>query len=188
MNEKHDEDKPFTVRLVKAAEEDVQEPTKVMKKAFDDDVIRFRGDPDGGGPPGYDDGSFLMTWGIKGDGRYPPGHLYKISVTTDEREESVGAFIVFLGSDVGNPGNNVLGTIFVDPDWQNHGIGSHAMQYIFSAFPGKRWELGTPEWATRNHHFYEKNGFVKIKEVLDSHLDEEKGGAYSYIYERIMGS
>lgn len=100
----------------------------------------------------------------------------------------MGAFIVFLGSDVGNPGDNVLLTIFVDPDWQNHGIGSQAMRYIFSSFPGKRWELGTLEWATRNHRFYEKNGFVKIKEVLDSHLDEKKEGAYSYIYERIMDS
>ena len=77
MNEKHEEDKSFTVRMAKAAGEDIQELTKVMKKAFDyDDAIRFKGDPDGGSPSGYDDGSFLMTWGIKGDGQYPSGHLY----------------------------------------------------------------------------------------------------------------
>jgi hypothetical protein len=57
---------------------------------------------------------------------------------------------------------------------------------MFTEFPAKRWRLGTPECAIRNHHFYEKNGFVKVQEVWDSELDEEKGGAYSYIYEKTM--
>jgi hypothetical protein len=43
----------------RASEEDVLELTKIMKNAFDDETIRFKGDSRGGGPPGYDDGSFL---------------------------------------------------------------------------------------------------------------------------------
>lgn len=178
------ENKPL-VRFEKATEKDVPELTKIMKKAFDDDAIRFKGNPEGGGPPGYDDGSFLMKWGLTGDGQNPPGLLCKILVDTEKGEKLVGAFIVFIDEKVGTPGNNTLGNIFVDPKWQDRGIGSQAMQYIFATFPAKRWVLGTPEWATRNHHFYEKNGFAKIKEVLDPELDKEKGGAYSYIYERI---
>ena len=185
MTKNHGESK-FLVRFERATEEDVPELTKIMKKAFDDETIRFKGDPEGGGPPGYDDGSFLMKWGFTGDGgRYSPGLLCKILVDTEKGEKPVGAFIVFMGEKMGTTGNNILGTIFVDPEWQNLGLGSQAMQYIFATFPAKRWKLGTPEWATRNQHFYEKNGFVKIREVWDPELDKKKGGAYSYIYERV---
>ena len=184
MNEKH-HNILSSVRFARATIDDIVQLTRIMTKAFDDDAIKFKGDPNGGGPPGYDDGSFLMKWGFHGYAQCPPGHLYKIILETLKGYESIGAFVVFLGCDVGKPGYNILGTIFVSPEWQNQGVGSQAMQYIFSIFPAKRWELGTPEWATRNHHFYEKHGFVKIKEVLDSELDEENC-AYSYIYERVM--
>ena len=184
MTKNHGENR-FLVRLEKATEEDIPELTKIMKKAFDDEAIRFKGDSKGGGPSGYDDGSFLMKWGFTGDGQNPPGSLYRIFVDTEKGEKLIGAFIVFIGEKMGPPGNNVLGTIFVDPEWQNQQIGSLAMRYIFATFPAKRWKLGTPEWATRNQHFYEKNSFYKLTEVWDPELDKEKGGAYSYIYERV---
>jgi ribosomal protein S18 acetylase RimI-like enzyme len=172
----------------KASEEDVPELTKIMKSAFDDDSIRFKGDLGGGGPPGYDDGSFLMKWGFTGDGRNPPGLLYKILVDTERGEKLVGGFIVFIGGKLGSPGNNTLGTIFVDPEWQDQGVGSQAVQYMLTKFPAKRWRLTTPEWATRNHNFYEKNGFIKIREVWDPELDKEKGGAYLYTYEKVVSN
>lgn len=185
MAENHGQNK-LLARFEKASKEDIPELTKIMKRAFDDEAIRFKGDPRGGGPPGYNDGSFLMKWGFTGDGQNPPGLLCKILMETERGEKLVGAFIVFIGEKVGGPGNNTLGTIFVDPKWQDRGVGSQAMQYMFTEFPAKRWRLGTPEWATRNHHFYEKNGFVKIREVWEPELDEERGGAYSYIYEKVM--
>jgi GNAT superfamily N-acetyltransferase len=175
----------FMIYFEKATEKDIPELTKIMKKAFDDEAIRFKENPKGGGPPGYDDGSFLMKWGFTGDSQNSPGSLFKILIETEKGETPVGAFIVFIGEKDGSLGNNTLGTIFVDPEWQDRGIGSQAVQYILATFPGKRWVLGTPEWATRNHHFYEKNGFIKIREVWDPELDKEKGGAYSYIYERV---
>lgn len=56
-----------------------------------------------------------------------------------------------------------LGRIYIDPDFQDRGIGTQAMQFIEQAHPGaRRWRLGTPIWATRNHHFYEKVGYVKM--------------------------
>jgi ribosomal protein S18 acetylase RimI-like enzyme len=184
MVRSHGEDR-FMICFEKATEGDIPELMKIMKKAFDDEAIRFKGNPEGGGPPGYDDGSFLMKWGFTGDGQNSSGSLYKILVETEKAEKLVGAFIVFIGEKDGSPGDNTLGTIFVDPEWQDRGIGSQAMQYLLATFPAKRWVLGTPEWATRNHHFYEKNSFTKIREVLDPELDKEKGGAYSYIYERV---
>ena len=185
--ENREETKP-AVSFEKATQEDIRELTRIMKRAFDDEAIRFKGDPKGGGPPGYDDGSFLTKWGLTGNGQHQPGSLIKILVDTDSGRKPVGAFIVFVGNRLGRPGSNVLGTIFVDPDWQNLKVGSQAMDYILAEYPAKRWQLGTPEWATRNQHFYEKNGFVKIRQVWDPELDEEKGGAFSYIYEKIMKS
>jgi len=37
---------------------------------------------------------------------------------------------------------------------------------MFERFPGaERWTVGTPSWAVRNHHFYEKVGFAKVRET-----------------------
>ena len=59
-----------------------------------------------------------------------------------------------------------LGRIYVDPDFQNRGIGQQAVRQMFKTFPeAKKWILGTPSWAIRNQHFYEKMGFVKTRET-----------------------
>ena len=47
--------------------QDLKELTNVMKRAFDDDAIRFNNQPEGGGPPGYDNGEFLKKWAPKGN-------------------------------------------------------------------------------------------------------------------------
>ncbi len=37
---------------------------------------------------------------------------------------------------------------------------------MFEAFPeAQKWILGTPSWAIRNQHFYEKMGFVRVRET-----------------------
>lgn len=161
------------IRFEQALEADIPELTGIMKRAFDDDSQQFLGRK--GGPPGYDDGSFLERWGFSEES----GDCYTIIL---DNSKAIGVFIVFLSP----KGKNVLGTIFIDPPYQDQGIGTQAMQFIFTTFPGKSWELGTPEWATRNHHFYEKNGFARIREEWDPHLKGKDGGAYSYIYEKIM--
>ena len=68
-----------------------------------------------------------------------------------------------------------LGTMFVDPDYQNRAVGPQAWQLIEAAYPQTRdWTLGTPKWAIRNHFFYqEKCGFTKIGEQI-----EEKEGCW----------
>jgi len=63
-------------------------------------------------------------------------------------------------------GHYELGRIYVDPDFQNQGIGQQAVKLMFRAFPEvNRWTLGTPSWAIRNQHFYEKLGFEKLGET-----------------------
>jgi len=67
-----------------------------------------------------------------------------------------------------------LGRMWIDPDLQNRGIGQQAVELMFGAFPEvKKWIVGTPSFAVRNRHFYEKMGFVRIRETeVDPDLGE----------------
>jgi RimJ/RimL family protein N-acetyltransferase len=153
----------------KAAEDDIPELTEAMTRAFDDDARRFKGDPKGGGPPGYNTGEFLRKW-------MRSGVCYKIT----EGERVVGGFIVFINKD----GKNDLGSIWVDLRYQNLGIGTQAIQFIEKTYPNTRkWSLGTPEWSVRNHHFYEKCGYKKVGEEYN-----EEEGFTGFRYDKVMKS
>lgn len=53
--------------------------------------------------------------------------------------------------------------IYVDPDYQNRGIGQEVLRAMYRRHPDVvRWCLGTPEYAVANHHFYERMGFTKV--------------------------
>jgi GNAT superfamily N-acetyltransferase len=137
------------IRFEKATALDAKALTEVQARCFDDDSRRFAGLPSGG-PPGYDS----VGWQVQMMQR---GMYYKI--LDDKR--IIGGIILF------NQGNGVchLGRIYLDPDYQNQGIGGEAMEFIEKLFPAARkWTLGTPGWAVRNHHFYEKHGYVKVGE------------------------
>ncbi len=147
-------DKPASIRFEKARLQDAAVLTGVQQRTFDDDSRRFAGRPSGGGPPGYDSVDWTL-WAIK------TGIYYEIVAG----EQIVGGVILF---DM-HKRHVYLGRIFVDPDWQDQGIGSQAIRFVEETFRYvNRWSLDTPEWATRNHHFYEKLGYVKVgEEVLD---------------------
>jgi N-acetylglutamate synthase-like GNAT family acetyltransferase len=59
----------------------------------------------------------------------------------------------------------------VDLYFQNRDIGQQAVKQMFEALPdADKWTVGTPSWAVRNQHFYEKMGFVKVRETeVDPH-------------------
>ncbi|WP_408641630.1 GNAT family N-acetyltransferase [Solibacillus palustris] len=58
-----------------------------------------------------------------------------------------------------------LNRIFIADAFQNKGLGSQIMQLIENEFPDAHSRsLDTPHLNTRNHHFYEKLGYVKIDE------------------------
>ncbi|MEA4920034.1 MAG: GNAT family N-acetyltransferase [Clostridiaceae bacterium] len=65
--------------------------------------------------------------------------------------------------------NYYLRVIAVIPEYWNQGIGSKAMKYIEENNPeAKKWSLITPHQSFRNHHFYEKIGYKKVGEIIDS--------------------
>ncbi len=124
--------------------------TRVQTLTFDHDS-RQHGRGEFGGPPGYND----EAWQIKVMQHW---HYYKIVVDG----AIVGGLIVSaMGGD-----HYELIRIYIDPAYQNQGIGAQAIAFIEKEYPqAKRWTLDTPLWALRNHHFYEKHGYVKIGEM-----------------------
>lgn len=132
------------------SEADLPRITPVMKRAFDDDARKHLG-KDSGGPPGYDNGDFFRTWLFP----YQESVGYKVVSGV----EIIGGIIVWILPG----GDNILGTIFIDPDFQDQGIGWRTWQFIEETYPQTRsWRLGTPAWATKNHHFYRKCGFLEV--------------------------
>ena len=140
----------LALHFERMTEQDIPELTEIMTRTFDGEAQRFRGIPKGG-PPGYDTGEFLQKWAFD-----ESGIGWKIIVGG----KMIGAFILFI-----DPGKDCwLGNIFVDPAYQNKNIGTRTWGFIEQTYPdAKTWNLDTPTWATRNHHFYEKLGFVQIK-------------------------
>lgn len=128
---------------------DLADLTAIMTRAFDDDSRRHRGLPRGG-PEGYDTGEFFERW------LFGCGDSTGYRIVLDGR--TVGGMIVWVFPH----GCNVLGTIFVDPDFQDRGVGRQAWGLVEARYPdAKSWSLETPSWATKNHHFYEACGFVR---------------------------
>lgn len=137
----------------KARPQDAHALAEASKRAFHSDV--HCGAPPGppGGPPGYDSPQWQRKMMRIGD--------YFMIVAG---RQIVGGFIVFRKA----PREYELGRIFVDPDFQNQGIGTQAFEFLWQEFSlAKRWTLGTPAWNRRTRHFYKKVGFEEVGE--DAH-------------------
>ncbi|MFC1572201.1 GNAT family N-acetyltransferase [Candidatus Eisenbacteria bacterium] len=152
-------------------EADIPELTDVMKRAFNDDTQKHLG-KERGGPPGYDNGDFFRKW-LFG---YEQSEGHKI--LADGR--IIGGIVVWIL----DGGENILGTIFVDPGFQDRGIGWRTWEFIEERYPEtKSWRLETPAWATKNHHFYQKCGFVRVDN--DPLIRASEG---SWIYRKQCGA
>jgi len=149
-------------------EVDIPSLTRVMQRAFDHDAQVHLGE-ERGGPEGYDDGEFFRKWLFS----YDESRGFNIFLDG----QVVGGFIVWILESR----NNQLGAIFVDPYFQDRGVGTQAWKFIEATYPDTlSWELGTPEWAVKNHHFYEKKcGFKKVREELVTDHDW-----LSFIYQK----
>ncbi|MDZ5472395.1 GNAT family N-acetyltransferase [Bacillus sp. 31A1R] len=78
-----------------------------------------------------------------------------------EGREIIGAIDVR-----GNNERMHIDKLFINPSIQNKGLGTAAMNFLEKEFPNvKLWTLYTPFLSFRNHHFYEKFGYKKTKEV-----------------------
>jgi GNAT superfamily N-acetyltransferase len=153
-----------------AGEPDIPELTAAMTRAFDDDARLHLGQ-ERGGPPGYDDGEFFREWMLG----YEESTGYKILADS----QVIGGMILWIIPD----GHNFLGTIFVDPAYQDQGVATRAWAFIQATYPeAKSWTLQTPAYATKNHHVYgEKWGFAKVGEEAF-----EGPGGKVFVYKKVM--
>lgn len=138
----------------KARSQDADVLAEISERAFHSDI--HCGAPGLGGPPGYNSAQWQRKMMRMGD-------YYKILAydTQLEQQRIVGGIIVLRKA----PREYELGRIFVDPDFQNQGIGTQAFETLWQEFPlAKRWTLGTPAWNHRTRHFYKKVGFEEVGE------------------------
>lgn len=140
-------------------ESDIPELTAIMTRSFDADSMLHLGVP--GGPPGYNDGSFLRKWGIEEGADH-----YKILLDG----ATIGAVILFIRA---AEHMAFLGTIFIDSELQEKGIGAEIWQLVEQKYPEIfEWHTETPMFSRRNHNFYvNKLGFhvVRIDNPKDMH-------------------
>jgi len=138
------------LKFEKFKEGDVDILSPMMKKSFDEDSrIHLRGQV--GGPPGYDDGSFLKKWFLS-------DKATAFVIFFDDIP--IGGINLFINSN----GINYLGCIFIDPKCENKGYGKMVWEKIESLYPDtKEWRTETPIFSHRNHNFYiNKCGFACV--------------------------
>ncbi|AIQ39715.1 GNAT family N-acetyltransferase [Paenibacillus sp. FSL R5-0912] len=137
----------------------------VQKRTFDEDARRYQNKEEDG-PPGYDS----VTWQAE---QMNKSHYYKFL----KGSQIIGGMIIIPVSEE----ECHLGRIFIDPLYQNQGLGHEAFHFLYASYPAaKKWTLDTPSWAVRNHYFYQKHGFVRTGEIQDIENNES-----IWEYERI---
>lgn len=139
------------LKLVPLEEAHIGELTDIMERAFDEDT-RIHLGREKGGPEGYDNGDFLRKWGLHEDAA-------SYCVSLDGR--CIGAAILWIRED----GHNFLGNLFLDPIYENQGLGTRVWEMIEKQYPDTRtWSTETPGFSRRNHHFYvNKCGFHIVR-------------------------
>ncbi len=141
------------ISIEKATILDAEKLTEIMTRTFDEEAKRWlcgQGDVIDYNiqPPGYSSVEMM---------RYSIEELDSFKVIVDDK--IIGGIIVTIsGKSYGR-----IDRIFVDPDYQGKGIGSHVIKSIEVEYPSIRvWDLETSSRQLNNHHFYEKMGYEII--------------------------
>jgi ribosomal protein S18 acetylase RimI-like enzyme len=144
----------MALKIAPIVQEDLDELTGVMTRAFDDNAQKHLG-KDEGGPDGYNNGEFFKTWLFP----YEQSKGYK---AIDEATGKIlGITIVWI---LPTEPHNIIGTIFVEPEQQRKGIATALWNFVTTKYPEQKpWILETPEWAIAAQKFYEKLGFQQIE-------------------------
>ncbi|MCP3965407.1 MAG: GNAT family N-acetyltransferase [Lentisphaerae bacterium] len=82
-------------------------------------------------------------------------------------DEIIGGVVVAEKDD-----ENWVDCIFIDPDYQQRGIGSFAINKVENEFypESKVWKIDSPVCSRGSHEFYMKNGFIKEGPLNDDWL------------------
>ncbi|MGG3840517.1 GNAT family N-acetyltransferase [Paenibacillus thiaminolyticus] len=144
--------------LERAIKNDAPKLAEIQKASFDEESKHFNNN-EIGGPPGYDS----ISW------QEEMMQICEYLKVLFNGQIIGGALILIESNQVHN-----LGRIFIDPNFQNQGIGMKVMKEIERSFPeSTKWWLDTPSWSVKNHHFYTKCGFTKVREEGDLYIFEK---------------
>ncbi|GIP24651.1 GNAT family N-acetyltransferase [Paenibacillus sp. J22TS3] len=144
------------LKLERAIKDDAQRLAEIQKASFDEESKHFNNN-EIGGPSGYDSSSWQEEM-------MQNCEYFKVLL---DGEIIGGVLILIESSEAHN-----LGRIFIDPNFQNQGIGMRVIEEIEGIYSGcKKWWLDTPSWSVKNHHFYTKCGYSKVG---------EEGGLYIF--------
>ena len=137
----------MNIEFLPLSEVDIEALTPIMTRAFDHDAMVNTG-VEHAGPPGYDDGSFLQTWGL-----HPEATAFRIMVNG----QLAGAVILWIRHDH----ENRLGCIFLEPDLCGLGLGTRIWQRIEALYPQTRiWRTDTVlTWRSNLAYYVNKCGF-----------------------------
>ena len=139
------------IEIKKANIMDAEVLTEIAKKTFLDDNKLKPNNASKEGPPGHDNVDKQKKW-IRSCFYYKA--LYNKKV--------VGGGLAWKK----NEDVFCIDGMYIDPEYQGKGIGSKLIEHLLQIHqPKKKWILETPSFSKRNHHFYEKYGFVRTKEV-----------------------
>ena len=105
-------------------------------------------------------------------GHYPPG-LESIEWHQDKIRNEIYYKILYNSKIIGgaylaqHPNHEMkIEFIFLSPDYHGKKIGTQVMTLIEGKHKKiKKWSLFTPYKDFRNHHFYEKLGYLKVGEI-----------------------
>ncbi|WP_281222465.1 GNAT family N-acetyltransferase [Photobacterium sanguinicancri] len=104
----------------------------------------------GGFPPGVDSIDWHLT-------QISTGHYYKIYYN----DELAGGILTEPTSDTATE----IKLLYITDNFQDKQLGSQVITLIEQCYPAtKKWSLVTPYKSYRNHHFYEKQGYLKVGE------------------------
>lgn len=153
----------MAIELVKIEKCDIDEFTELAIQSFEEDKKMY-----GDYPPLIDINNHTLRFIHQGD-------TYKIL----REGKLIGGSVIFKNS----KNQYTLGAIFIHPSYQNQGIGQQVMHLIEKKYPdAKSWDLDTPYLSVRNHHFYEKMGYVKTGEEIPDKESDFK----LFLYKKVM--
>ncbi|MGM0124432.1 hypothetical protein IGI37_001810 [Enterococcus sp. AZ194] len=155
----------MVVSFRKLIELDCEFVAGVLEQSFNEDSERAFGVGIKGGPPGYNDGTLVKRV-------FENNQLSKLVIQYNGIDCGVLVF------QEGTP--SVIEYFCVLPVYTNKGVGSAAWRQ-FEAEHSGIWALETPDYSKRNHHFYIKNGFIKISEKV------YESGARSFVFQKDLG-
>lgn len=150
------------ISLVKVETKDAQEIKDLLCVIYQDELKKWFDGKEGVlYIPGYNsvDMQKYHTW----DDKY-----YKIIY---EGNKLVGVILV---SNTGRE-HGRIDRFYILPEYQGRGIGSEVLTIIQNIFNEvKYWTLDTTKFSSRNHYFYEKNGYILDEEdELERHYCKE---------------